>query len=317
MNLWLRSLSCAAMLSLFAIGGCQRPGGFSDYEFVDVNPYVATRWVGDAETGEGLTLIQANVNDEQLWMVLDSGSEAVVLDRWVVDKLRLESSRSVRVGGCGLRAQVVPADGFRLGPLRFDDPVFLALDLSRFFQDLESPVPIGGVLGVPALAPTLTEVTYAASGDQVRLLRGGSLNDGARFQAGRPATEIELAPGVSAVVAIDTGKSGGLSLSSHFDAIPKLREQFGPVSQAWNRRLCGVSEEEQLIVTAFRATPTGPSGPLDTRLRIPGTEAAANETSLDGVLGREGLREHTVSIDFMTRRTRIHQAQTTGRNNKR
>jgi hypothetical protein len=57
-----------------------------------------TLWTGDDETGEGVTLVRAYVEDMPVWMLLDTGSQAVILDNDLVEKLSLKSRGSLRIG---------------------------------------------------------------------------------------------------------------------------------------------------------------------------------------------------------------------------
>lgn len=154
-------------------------------------------------------------------------------------------------------------------------------------------------------------IEYGATGDRVFL---GAPDAGTflsatatvgRFRHGRPVVDLKLSsyPDRVAHVVLDTGKSGGLSLSSHFweeVALPGDRT----VTREPNRRLCGVSEEYAVVLDWVELAGVRIS-PAPVRLRIPGTEAARNEDPNDGVLGRAFLKRFDVVLDFSRERVAL------------
>lgn len=276
----------------------------------DGTAVIPSRWVGDQETGEGVTLVQAAVNGAEGWFLLDSGSEVMVLDRGFADSLSLAAGVSVSLGGCGLRGDFRRAERFRFGPLRFDDARFLAFDLGPLLTEVADQARIVGVLGHPVLEHAVIEIEYGDRTDRVsahaaRAYRSQGPWTPTRWRDGRPIVEATLA-GKRGWYAVDTGKSGSLSVASHFAARHGL--PGSPVTLQDNRRPCGVSREEEARFEVQVAGLEIPS--VDVRFRLGGTEAARNEgTSFDGVMGRHLLRHFKLVLDFANQRVSLIQGR--------
>lgn len=271
---------------------------------------IPSRWAGDAETGEGVTLVRASVDAVEGWFVLDSGSEVMVLDRSFADSLGIDPGRSLAVGECDIQATLRRPNSFRFGSLRFDDPLFLVLDLGPFLEEVDAGSPVAGILGRPVLEHAVVEVLYDERDDQVRVYPPDAIPamsrpvrwTPSRWPEGRPTVELTL-DGTVGWYAVDTGKSGTLSVASHFaeeHGLPGAR----PSSIVENRRLCGISPERSVRMDVEVAGRRLDSA--EVRFRMPGTEAARSEgQAYAGVLGREILKNFALLLDFPHRRVAL------------
>lgn len=297
---------------LLLLGGCGGPGGWDDVRYDAGGPDTVPSLTVREPTGEGLTLVRAEVEEgREAWLLLDSGSSLVVLDERLARRLGLPVRARVDLGGCGVEGTLRTGTHFRLGGVTVRDPVYVTLDLSPFLGEVDAPVPIEGVVGEPFLHHAVVRVDYGTARDRVTVheparyrLTGGRWIAGG-FRHGRPVAPFRLsaAPDVEAWGVVDTGKSGGASLSSHF------AERIGlpgdrPVTREENRRICGISREDgvelEWVEVAGRRLED-----VEVRLRVPGTEAARNEDPNDAVLGRAFLERFSVVLDFSRERVAL------------
>lgn len=130
-RLWaVPALGCLATLA------CGDLGGWRDVSYQPGAPVeLATRTIRDTATGEGLTLVRTELEEgRRTWMLLDSGSSLMVLDRSVVEELGLATRARVGLGGCGIPASIRTGTRFRVGQMTVSDPIYCRSTSTRFFE---------------------------------------------------------------------------------------------------------------------------------------------------------------------------------------
>lgn len=119
--------------------------------------------IGTRRVPSGHLLVHPKVDGEDIgWFVLDSGAGGMVIDRAAADRLGEEAFGEVlAVGGAGKTvARFRAGKHFELGPLTFDEPLFLELDLAFISQAFG--VPIGGIVGYDLFARAVVELESAS-----------------------------------------------------------------------------------------------------------------------------------------------------------
>jgi predicted aspartyl protease len=156
------------------------------------------------------------------WFLLDSGADGMMIDAALADRLGLPivgRTRSIGADGRPREATFRRGRSFRVGRLTFDNPLFLALDLSG------SNAPAGekraGVIGYDVFAHSVVE--FARGGEAVTLCDPAAyrLPAPARWQ---PLGFIDLAPAVEArlegdrtgLFQIDTGAAGSVDFYKQY-----------------------------------------------------------------------------------------------------
>lgn len=305
--------AAAGLLCLFgaACGSLQPPGAeLAPGHPADVR---ATSLVG--LRGLGVTLVSVRLSGRagtrERWLVLDSGSQSLVLPRRLVEEISLPLLGE----GVVNRSTTVSfheAATVEVGPLVLRRPVVTAVDrealgpLGELFGG-----EIGGLAGYPVFARTVVEVRYGAAGDRVsihdpgtfRLPAGGAWYP-LRLVDERPVAEGHLEDGRPVALMIDTGTSGALALDR------ELARASGLVGQG------AVTSEQRLTLHGRVAVETTrlPSFELggrrfrDIALTVrsaePGHQAAL-PAGTAGLVGRELFAGLTLILDYPNRRFAI------------
>jgi hypothetical protein len=162
----------------------------------------------------GHLFAEAAVDGAAGWFLLDSGADGMLIDAALADRLGLPvvgRTRSIGADGRPREATYRRARSFRVGRLTFDNPLFLALDLSG------NNAPPGGtrsgVIGYDVFARAVVE--FARGGEWATVCDPGTyrLPAAARWQ---PLDFLDLAPAVetrfeggrNGLFQIDTGAAG-------------------------------------------------------------------------------------------------------------
>jgi hypothetical protein len=176
---------------------------------------------GSGERGH--SFVQARVDGVDAgWWLLDSGSDGMLIDEALADRLGmpvLGESRSVGADGRPRRATFRRGRSFTLGRLTYRDPVFLALDLSG------ASAPPGehrsGVIGYDAFARAVIE--YARDGDEVAVCDPAAYRPAASpgwqpldFIDQTPAVPARIEGNLTGLFQIDTGAAGSVDFYRPF-----------------------------------------------------------------------------------------------------
>lgn len=148
------------------------------------------------------------------WFLLDSGADGMMIDSALADRLRLPvvgRTRSIGADGRPREATYRRARSFRVGRLTFDNPLFLALDLSG--NNAPPGAARSGVIGYDVFARAVVE--FARGGEWATICDPATyrLPGPGRWQ---PLDFLDLAPAVvarfeggrSGLFQIDTGAAG-------------------------------------------------------------------------------------------------------------
>ena len=148
------------------------------------------------------------------WFLLDSGADGMMIDSALADRLGLPvvgRTRSIGADGRPREATYRRARSFRVGRLSFDNPLFLALDLSA--NNAPPGAARSGVIGYDVFARAVVE--FARGGEWAAICDPGTyrLPASGRWQ---PLDFLDLAPAVttrfeggrSGLFQIDTGAAG-------------------------------------------------------------------------------------------------------------
>lgn len=166
----------------------------------------------------GHVLVHPTVAGEDLgWFILDSGAGAMVLDRTAARGLELEPLGEVRAVGVGgsETTQFVRGAALQLGPMAFDVPVFVELDLA--FLSGVFGVPIGGIIGYDFFGRAVVEIdteTVALHDARTFTPDAAWPSVALAFQGKTPCAEASFpAQGKKATAwfRLDTGANGALT----------------------------------------------------------------------------------------------------------
>lgn len=181
-----------------------------------------------------LPLVPVHIADEgPFWFVLDTGAEATVIDRRVVEELDLtRRDRGIEIlgadGGTTSAAGLARLQQLRFGDVTFSDWDACVLDLSHLRLKLGAP--LDGILGYGTFEGCRLVMDYP--GRQVVVSRGPRLDPKARdvvpCGAGRlPRVSVAIGEEVVGLV-IDSGSAETLALPSVREAA--FRFEHGPVA---------------------------------------------------------------------------------------
>ena len=302
-------LGLGLVLSFLSTASCQPSlGGWREVQLESGSTELKSRLLRSAATDEAVDLVWAELNGRGGWFALDTGASFSVLDDDFADALNLPRGQTIRVETCQLPVTFRSADTFRVGPLRYTDPLFVSLDLDPLLSEAKSEVKLDGIIGYPLFEHAIFEIQYGADRDRIFVHdpEGYALPAGEwtsiRMVGDRPHIRGS-ADGYEADFLIDTGKSSTVSFSTHFHERYPLFEEADAVERS-NRGVCGVSKEWSAAIDRMEIGGQVIEQPV-VQFRIPGTIAAKKKRREDGVLGREMLKDFTLVLDYRSRRVAL------------
>jgi hypothetical protein len=243
-------------------------------------------------------------------LVLDSGSQSLVLPRSLVEELSLPLLGRGLVNR-GAEVSFHEAVTVEVGPLVLRRPVVTAVDrgaLGPLGELLGEE--IDGFAGYPVLAAAVVEICYGADGDGDRVSLNapgtyrppaGSIWSPLELIDERPVITARLPGGREVALMLDTGTSGALALdreaaraSGLLDGLNLIADRrltlHGPVPVATGH-LPGL----EVAGRTFRSVP------LTVRSEAPGDRAALPEGAA-GLVGRQLFTGRTLILDYPNRR---------------
>jgi len=272
----------------------------------------ATTVVGP--NGLGVTLVRARLTGRsaarERWLVLDSGSQSLVVPRRLVDELSLPLLGKGLVNR-GAEVSFHEAATVEVGPIVLRRPVVTAVErealgpLGELFGG-----EIGGLAGYPLFAGAVVEVRYGAGGEGDRVsihepgayrLPAGTTWYPVSLVAERPVVEGHLADGRAVALMIDTGTSGALALARELVETTGLVD--GRTAKA-ERRLTLHGEVEVGVARLPSLELAGRSFenvPLTIQSADPGDRVAL-PTGAAGLVGRQLFAGLTLVLDYPNRR---------------
>ncbi len=235
------------------------------------------------------------------WFVLDTGAGFALMDDDFARGLGLTSTRNVNVNG--QPAELMQADSVSVGRITINAPMFVTLDIDALAaapgSGFDSEHPVAGIIGYSLLQSAIVRIEYGVETDRVFLhqpagyeLPAGDSWITTRLVDRSPTIEAEVA-GASGLFKLDTGKTFTASLTAAFVAANGL-DKGVKTEFALNRRIEGDVEERVATISYFTFGGRRFDNPR-VSFRIQREETASE---LAGVIGREFLKEFTMTLDY-------------------
>lgn len=205
--------------------------------------------------------------------LLDTGSDVTVIDRRLLNELKLPVITNALARGAGgtVNTTFVRGKSIDLGPLHIENPAFLALDLGAFDDITNSR--IHGIIGLDSLEDLALRIDYPAK--RVEIGRSGMFTSAharvlpLRRRENLCGVDIQIGDAAPVPVLLDTGMSGSLSLEfteaarRGVSADPMRRNEWrvgvggGSSSQVANVPWVGVADRSIPRVEMVLAKPAG------------------------------------------------------------
>lgn len=176
-------------------------------------------------TRTGHLLVHPLVDGEEVgWFILDTGAGGMCIDRRAAESLELEALGEVlAVGVAGSETtRFRRAASFRLGPMRYEQPIFVELDLS-FLEEVFGEE-IGGIVGYDFFARCAVELEVESGRTRIFDPTGYALERGEwqhLLTDGRTPTVEARFEGHQGFFRLDTGAGSG-TVTFHTPAVARL-----------------------------------------------------------------------------------------------
>lgn len=176
----------------------------------------------------GHLYVEVRFGQRTVWMILDSGASATMIDQALVRQLGLKTKGSLPAKGMGgyIEIELFRIDSMRVGELEIYDVVVGAVELSNLAGALDEDLEFGGVLGYDFLSrfPILIDyqsprITVFRPGDFRPPTGGAEIPFHLTLQV--PTIRASLA-GVVGNFIIDLGNPFGLLVHHRFTAANRL-----------------------------------------------------------------------------------------------
>lgn len=241
--------------------------------------------------------------------ILDTGAQVTHYTAEFVARAGLATAGSIGISGTGAGrvagVRVAPL-ALRIGDLSLPVGRGVAAPADALFGEVYRGTGrrFDGILGHDLFAAHAVEIDYAA-----RALRlhppGTQLPAGAaipiRLIDRKPYLEaaLVLRDGVlPALLHVDTGFGGVLSLNARFVAAQRLLDRAGPLLPTWLRGVGGITEGRLARLDAVRLGSVELAGPITGLALVQGAGVRAEAA---GRVGGELLRRFTVGLDYASR----------------
>jgi len=243
------------------------------------------------------------------WFIVDSGAQLTHFTSELASRARLTTGGRVGISGTGpgrVQGVFVRPVTLRIGTLALPVRRGVASPAEATFGAVfaGSGRRFEGVVGYDLFDAYAVEIDYAAR--EIRLYPPGSTAAGApiRILDSKPYVEAVLEVGGAAVPALlqlDTGFGGAISLNARFVERQRLLDRAGTLLPAWSRGVGGIAEARTARFGALRVGGFTLPAPIASLALVQGSSRADSA----GRLGGDLFRRLTIRLDYAGRRVSV------------